>query len=589
MQQRNQVKALFFLLILMSLCSNCDNNRQEGLRHKLPIKTGNKYIDVFLADGDSLITRPEHLGIVNGIASVGIRHDFLGVIDGFWAQPFVSSNFFIEPRFWGERIKTEHYTWLPFQTKQAGVIHGVEVNSITTLIYGMRAGILSLELKNTTNVNMEIPIQFIANDPFTYKGTLDYVLNWSFLTPKSQKEVTDIVDNVGIKRIQGEYAIAFGTDVKGFLWEESTRRFQGSLSLLPGKEISINLAFSMGKVDDAIKERNTILENPSKCIEVTTADYVSQVKHIFSRLPEFDSDNQDLVQLYNRSLSVFITNKMQTPEFVLTPLYVTGSVKGGCNCVYLYNFGQVREILALLDPDAVKMHILQFLRTNCVEKHYAFYPMTGEAFGDWYMVNHEKITGLVYSYIKTTGDYKFLDTNIKGHKTVLDIMVDCALFGNDISKSEALIDYAKYGSVNSHLELRRTELGYEYSHVMPDLNGRRYFTYFKVSELCKLAGKSMPVLMERAEQLKHLLKKQLWNPQIKWFNFINSKGNKDVRWTVQMFKMFEGNVLDDEEKLGLICHLSPNEFFSDYGFHSLSKIDHGYDQVDVDNGGGGTF
>ena len=93
--------------------------------------------------------------------------------------------------------------------------------------------------------------------------------------------------------------------------------------------------------------------------------------------------------------------------------------------------------------------------------------------------------------------------------------------------------------------------------------------------------------MERAEQLKHLLKKELWEPDIKWFSYINSKGKKDVRMTIQMYKMFEGDVLDEEEEQGLISHLNEEEFFSAYGLHSLSKKDPGYDQVDIDNGGGG--
>ena len=94
-------------------------------------------------------------------------------------------------------------------------------------------------------------------------------------------------------------------------------------------------------------------------------------------------------------------------------------------------------------------------------------------------------------------------------------------------------------------------------------------------------------MMERAEQLKQLLKKELWKPEIKWFSFINSKEQNDVRWTVQMYKLFEGNVLDEEEKQGLLSHLNEEEFFSAYGLHSMSKKDPGYDQVDVDNGGGG--
>ena len=155
-------------------------------------------------------------------------------------------------------------------------------------------------------------------------------------------------------------------------------------------------------------------------------------------MPRFTSDNPDLVRFYNRSLSIFITNKYTVPEFVLNPYYGTGAVKGGCQCNYLYSFGQVREIMPLLDAQATKKHILQFLATNCVSDHYAFFPMTGEAFGPWYMVNDEKITALVYNYVKYSGDLAFLNEVVKEGKTVLDLLIESAMRLDDKIKTRKI-------------------------------------------------------------------------------------------------------------------------------------------------------
>ena len=580
------IKSFIFLTAIV-LFSNCTQNTCTKNQNRIPLKTGNEYLDIFLGDGDSLITRPQHLGIVNGMASVGIAHHYVGVVEGFWATPYVSSDFYLEPRLFGERIKTDHYTWLPFQTQRIGQVQDIVVTSKTTLIYGMRAGILNLKLKNTGAREKSIPLQLIANNPFTYDASLDFVLRWEFSAPVSRTPVKTKVDQSGVQRVQGDMSVAIGSDMKGLRWEEPTRRFHGEAVLAPGQELTVNVAFSIGQTETALKERATILSNPNQHIEKATNAYISKVENLFDHLPRFYSDNKMLEQFYNRSLSIFITNKAEVPENVLNPHYGTGSVKGGCTCNYLWDFGEVREILHLVDPEAAKAHVIQFLRTDCIDKFYAFYPMTGEPFGAWYAINHEKITGYVYNYVKLTGDTDFLNIEIKDGKTVLDLMMDCALFGNDVNLPVSLIDYAIYGSVNSHLELRRTHLGYEYSHVMPDLNGRRHHTFYKVSELYKLAGKPQPFLMERAEQLKVLLKKELWSPELQWFHFINSKGEKDTRWTIQMYKLFEGNVLDEETKQGLLSHLNEAEFLSAYGFHSMSKKDPGYDQVDIDNGGGG--
>jgi hypothetical protein len=54
-----------------------------------------------------------------------------------------------------------------------------------------------------------------------------------------------------------------------------------------------------------------------------------------------------------------------------------------------------------------------------------------------------------------------------------------------------------------------------------------------------------------------------------------------------MFKLFSTGFLDHEMEAGLLSHLNEKEFLSDYGLHSIAKHDPAYDQVDIDNGGGG--
>ena len=147
MKTRNIVT---IIVLSFSLLGSSKAQNSTSL-NKLALKTGNEYLDIFMANGDSLITRPQHLGIVNGMGSVGINYEFVGEINGLWACPYASSDFFIQPRIFGEKVKTDHYTWLPFQTKNIGNIKGIEVRSTTTLIYGMRAGVLSISLKNLTS------------------------------------------------------------------------------------------------------------------------------------------------------------------------------------------------------------------------------------------------------------------------------------------------------------------------------------------------------------------------------------------------------------------------------------------------------
>jgi hypothetical protein len=123
---------------------------------------------------------------------------------------------------------------------------------------------------------------------------------------------------------------------------------------------------------------------------------------------------------------------------------------------------------------------------------------------------------------------------------------------------------------------------------MPDLNGRRHANYLMAWRLAEAARKPAPRLLERAEALRPLLKRELWNPGIRWFDFRDAAGRKDTRYTIQMFKLFAGGVLDAEEESGLLGHLNEKEFLSPYGIHSLSKLDPAYDPADIDNGGPGS-
>jgi len=264
---------------------------------------------------------------------------------------------------------------------------------------------------------------------------------------------------------------------------------------------------------------------------------------------------------------------------VLKPYYSTGGVNGGCVANYLWNFGEPWEIFPLYDAAAARTHIKQFLKIDLL-KHFNFMPITGKASGPWYMINQEKIIGLTYYYVLLTGDTAFLDDTVDG-KTIREHMLIHAMFGDDVSKPIALIDY---GDSNSHLELRR---GFPYNHVSPDLNARRYANYLRAATLCELAGKPEPFLRERAELLKPLLKQQLWDEKARWFRFKDGQGKGDLRYTVQMFKPIGSGVLDKECEAGLLSHLNEEEFLSAYGLHSLSKRDPAFDQLDIDNGGGG--
>ena len=232
----------------------------------------------------------------------------------------------------------------------------------------------------------------------------------------------------------------------------------------------------------------------------------------------------------------------------------------------------------LIDPDTNKKMICAYLHADLCN-HYAITPLDGSPTGPWYHINQEKIIGMIYYHVLHTGDLSLLSEVVDG-KTVLEWAKFHATVGDDLTKDVALIDYGKEGE--SHLELRR---GYVYQGIMPDLNARRYMNYLRAYRLTEMAGNPEKWLIERAEALKPLLE-TLWDEEDGWYDFIWN-GKREKRYTVQMFKFFSSPVINEHIRERLAKHLNENEFLSKFGLHSMSKKDPAYDQIDIDNGGGG--
>lgn len=541
------------------------------------------YADPFEFDGSQNILHEEHFGIVNGKVAAGIPYRHVMRVSGLWAPPYVGSDFQLEITAFGKPVETKRYLWRPFLVERSGTIEEIDISSATLLTAGARAGLLEVGFTNTSAEQLTIPVAISAGatldiaDPVDANGGT----GWSFSTPKSRTPTQQRICDGSLCLEQDGLAIVLRAS-SGVEWRDSSPSGQASIRLPPSGNVKLHVAFAIGPLDEARAACKQIADAPDLAMADAQRAYRQRVEHLFQKLPRLASNNKVLEQFYYRSLIPFVMNRWDVPEFVLQPYYSTGGVNGGCVGNYLWDFGGNWEIFPLVDAAAARSHIKQFLTID-ITRHFAFEPVTGKAFGPWYPVNQEKIVGLIYYYVKHSGDTEFLKEVVHG-QTILEHAISNAMFGDDLDKPVNLIDY---GPSNSHLELRR---GIPYNHVMPDLNGRRYDTYLRAAELTELAGKPVPHLRQRAEDLKRLLKRQLWNERAGWFDFQNDRGQKDSRYTVQIFKLFASDVLDAQQEAALLDHLNnPREFMAEFGLESMAKTDAAYDPVDYDNGGGGCF
>ena len=70
--------------------------------------------------GQQIIQRPEHVGIANGMLTVGVDYPDVASVHGLWAPPYVSSDFHLECRVNGQPVPTTKWLWRPFQVEREG-------------------------------------------------------------------------------------------------------------------------------------------------------------------------------------------------------------------------------------------------------------------------------------------------------------------------------------------------------------------------------------------------------------------------------------------------------------------------------------
>jgi hypothetical protein len=515
------------------------------------------------------------VGIFNGRLTAGTPPGDAFAVAGLFAPPYASPDFLLDVRVRGERVTASGAWWQPRQVDRRGACAGIEVATTTILTDGYRAGLVHAVLENRSSTTATMPLML------SIRGFLDATTAWEFQRPRVERPTSCEVVPQGLVLANDAGAVEVQADLAGCRWDAITRTARAELTLAPGASDSFTITFAIGDRASCRVACDSILADPAGAMDRARGAAARDEAGLSERLPRLSASDPRLEGFFRRSLASLSLHRWNVPEFLLHPYYGVGSIGGGVVGCYLWDYSIPWQVLPLYDPEAARSHILQFLATG-IDDAYGFNPMTGAKFGTWYAVNPEKMVWLVRHYVALTGDAGLLDERIDG-RTVLDQVLACALFGDDPSTGVGLVDYREE---KFHLELRR---GFPYDNFVPDLNGRRYGAYLAASELASLAGRPDPRLADRARALKRALRELVWDPEARWFRFIDARGVSGMRYTNEMFELIGSGVLDPDQEAGLVGHLNDREFLSEFGMHSISKLDPAYDPVDIDHGGGGCF
>lgn len=534
---------------------------------------------VFAFDGKNSILEDKDIGIAANLASVLTPPATVAAMKGFQGCPYTNTAFDFSLWLNGQQVKCQDWKWLPNAIWRRGSAGQFSVDTVTAVVPNIRAVVQKVTVKNLTDATLVMPL-IVA-----YRGVTRKEDTWKFGVPKAEKDsrenYTADEDPQILSCMANGCACRLTTSLTGMTKFLRAYQWEAELTVPAGGETAFWFSAHIGDERVTLQEASAALGNHEKMLEQSFVYLQGEVKRIYENLPRLYSDDPELDGLYYRSLVTYILSRWENPDFCAVPYYSTGSVTGGCMCSYLWDYCGGLMLHPIYDPEGNKEQLRAYLR-NDLTKSYALNPVTSGAVGPWYPINQEKIILMVYHHIRATGDVAFL-FELVGDRTVLEWMRYHAYVCDDPEQAVVLYDYGEAG--NSHLELHHNGNG-PYNGIMPDLNARRYLNYIRVYELTVLAGQPDEKLPKRAEALAQKLK-ALWNDDRKWYDFIDAEGNRDTRYTVQMFKFLNSPVITDKERAGLISHLNDREFLSAFGLHSMSKLDSQYDQDDIDNGGGG--
>jgi len=141
-------------------------------------------------------------------------------------------------------------------------------------------------------------------------------------------------------------------------------------------------------------------------------------------VPEFHTKRADAQRFYNFGvLTALMLMNRDDDRDADSNLYLTAMPdENYCTCIYMWDVGYASEILAQLDPAALRRIIEMWLTTGIYRSMYANYDNAARPGWSWYAASLSLVVRAVDNYVGATGDTEFLDHRV-GERTVLEHLV----------------------------------------------------------------------------------------------------------------------------------------------------------------------
>jgi hypothetical protein len=497
------------------------------------------------------------------------------------APPWTTAGHRLNVTFNGVQPAPMDYLWLPGELqRRAHLADGMEIHTLVSPLFGQRGLLEWVELRNPSSAAHTVAVRISSEGSFGREadgqwtfGSVTRLRNTAALRLEALRPGW-----AGTSAVDGTWIV--GCTLPGVRWQEGA--FSGAVDLGPGQARSFAVVVGMGTPAEARALAQKAGDDPAAAIAFDRNQWAALIVELYTQVPRVTSSNRALVDFYDRSLLSYPVARWVLPELAAHPWYATSGVDGGAMCAYLWDYSYTARLNALVSPESDRDLIRLFLRTD-LSQGYALLPFSAKIVGAHYSYNDYALIRLIYHYVLLTGDRAFLSEVIDG-RTVWERAYAAAVYRDDLAKPVALIDY---GTNENLLELKLTD---NYTHYVPSPNAERCWSYRAVDEMAGWAGRPSPGLTHRAVDLARVIRDRLWSPTDRWFASLDLKGKPHLGYSIQVFDLLRLDMLDTEERAGMVSHLNEREFLSPWGVHSYSMTAPGYSpHARVDWGGPGVY
>ena len=318
------------------------------------------------------------------------------------------------------------YTWLADRVLRRCVVDGLEVESVTRALPGAPGAAIRLSVKNpgTEVRRAEVALKLAGR-------LLHSVEGWASIGPAigvldERAEVRSWNDRAGLMTFcsgekacmaQGARPLPDRVDDRMLVWDRQ---------LAPGESFSaVFVACPATTIEAAIEHANACLDEFDALEDGSRATWDRRLEAAFEpgndlysgHLPVLETDHEDLARLYYMTTLGCITCRRDNPLSSIGPAFVTLSPNYWTTASFLWDMMIGASFYAMLDPALLRNHIEIWVNAGIMDCHATDY-VTARPIGNWYAVNSSAIVRLADTYLRHTGDFGWLDKQVKGRRLV---------------------------------------------------------------------------------------------------------------------------------------------------------------------------